>query len=147
MGNMSDLPLHKSPPFIMQFPLMAIALGIYNLAMFSGYSFADTSTDVAFDVNLVSGAHWVLHWNDALVLGGLCLLFVELMKSTRSGSTATLEHVLSMGVFIAFLIEFLIVKGAGTNTFLLLGVMSLIDVMAGYAISIAVARKEMNITG
>ena len=144
---MSDLPLHKSPPFIMQFPLLAIVLVVYNIAMFAGHSFSPTTSGELLKVNLVSGATWILGWNDAFIFAGLCLLFVEIMKSTRAGSTATLEHVLSMGVFIAFLIEFLVVKGAGTNTFMLLGVMSLIDVMAGYAISIAVARKEMNITG
>ena len=144
---MSDLPLHKSPPLIMQFPLLAIAFVAYNIAMVTGHDFAAVDVAGIWTTKLVSGASWSLRVNDLFILGGLCLLFVEIMKSTRAGSTATLEHVLSMGIFIAFLVEFLIVKGAGTSTFLIIGVMSLIDVMAGYAISIAVARKEMNITG
>ncbi|MDB6137174.1 MAG: hypothetical protein JWO94_246 [Verrucomicrobiaceae bacterium] len=144
---MSDLPLHKSPPFIMHFPLLFLALAAYNIAMVTGHAFNVPGTDVILHVQLISGAIWDLGWNETFMIGGLCLLFIEIMKSTRAGSTATLEHVLSMFVFICFLIEFLIVRGAGTNTFLILGLMSLIDVMAGYAISIAVARKEMNITG
>ena len=131
----------------MQFPLLAIAWVVYNVAFFSGHDFTVMDPHGIWNTKLVSGSTWVLSVNDIFIFGGLCLLFVEIMKSTRAGSTATLEHVLSMGVFIAFLVEFLIFKGAGTSTFLLLGVMSLIDVMAGYAISIAVARKEMNITG
>jgi hypothetical protein len=45
-----------------------------------------------------------------------------------------------------FLVEFIVVPAAGTAVFALLGLMSLIDVMAGYAISIAVARRDLNIT-
>ena len=144
---MSDITPHKSPPFIMHFPLLVLALAAYNIAMVTGHSFSVEGKDVFLNVHLISGATWAVGWSDAFLIGGLCLLFVEIMKSTRAGATATLEHVLSMFVFIAFLIEFLVVRGAGTNTFLVLGLMSLIDVMAGYAISIAVARKEMNITG
>ena len=49
-------------------------------------------------------------------------------------------------MFISFIVEFLVVARAGTNVFLLLGLMSLMDVMGGYAISIAVARKDLNIS-
>lgn len=141
---MPDTPLHKGPSIIAQLPLLILALAVYNAAMFAGYDFNTTAGFMR--VQLISGAMWSMGWNDALLVGGLALLFIELMKSTRAGTSVTLEHVFSMIVFIAFLVEFLVVKGAGTNTFLMLGLMSLIDVMAGYAISIAVARKEMNIT-
>jgi hypothetical protein len=49
-----------------------------------------------------------------------------------------------MVVFIIFLAEFLVVTESGTSTFMILGVMSLRDVLAGYTVSVAVARKEMN---
>ena len=146
MHFMSDTPPHKSPSFIMHFPLLAFVLVAYNIALATGHEFTATATSAMLTVKLISGATWILSLNDIFLIGGLGLLFVELMKSTRAGMTVTLEHVLSMFVFIGFLVEFLVVKGAGTDTFLLLGIMSLIDVMAGYAISIAVARKEMNIT-
>ncbi|MDB6116547.1 MAG: hypothetical protein JWO08_328 [Verrucomicrobiaceae bacterium] len=144
---MPDLHSHKGPSFLSYFPLLALVLVGYNIAIFTGHAFNAPNSDTLLQVKLISGATWDLGWHDAFLIGGLCLLFVELMKSTRAGGMVTLEHVLSMFVFIAFLIEFLIVPGAGTDTFLILGIMSLIDVMAGYAISIAVARKEMNITG
>ena len=143
---MPALHSHKGPSFITYFPLLSLALIAYNVAIFTGHSFAVPSADSLLHVKLISGAIWDLGWHDTFLIGGLILLFVELMKSTRAGVTVTLEHVLSMFVFICFLVEFLVVPGAGTDTFLILGVMSLIDVMAGYAISIAVARKEMNIT-
>jgi len=144
---MPAIPARRGPSFFTYFPLLCLALVGYNIAIFTGHSFTAANTDSLLQVKLISGAIWNLGWHDAFLIGGLCLLFVELMKSTRAGVTITLEHVLSMFVFICFLIEFLVVPAAGTDTFLILGIMSLIDVMAGYAISIAVARKEMNITG
>jgi len=142
---MPALHPHKGPSFITYFPLLSLVLIAYNIAIFTGHSFT-AGSDALLHVKLISGAVWDLGVHDVFLIGGLVLLFIELMKSTRAGVTVTLEHVLSMFVFICFLVEFLVVPGAGTDTFLILGVMSLIDVMAGYAISIAVARKEMNIT-
>ena len=129
------------------FPLLALALAAYNLATMGGYSFAgtDPARDVVAQVRLISGADWVLTWRDVLLMSGLLLLFIELLKSTRAATQNMLGHILSMVVFIVFLAEFLVVADAGTSTFLMLGVMSLIDVLAGYTISVAVARKEMNV--
>jgi hypothetical protein len=129
------------------FPFLAFALVAYNVAVWTGHDFKNEPKPAVFTVNLISGALWTLGWNEVFVLGGLVLLFVEILKSTRATHHSTAEHVLSMVVFISFLVEFLIFPGAGTNTFFLLGMFSLIDVLCGYAISIAVARKDLNITG
>lgn len=142
---MNDLASHTKGSIIKNFPLLALLLVAYNVVAMAGYTFSATSKAV-LHLQLISGAIWELGWNEVFIMAGLALLFVELIKSTRATGGAALEHILSMLVFIIFLIEFLVVKDAGTNTFLTLGLMSLIDVMAGYTISIAVARKEMNIT-
>ena len=112
-----------------------------------GHSFAEPAaeSDFLFRTRLISGAEWVLTWKDILLMAGLFLLFIEILKSTRSATQNMLGHLLSMAVFIIFLAEFLVVAEAGTSTFLTLGVMSLMDVLAGYTISVAVARKEMNV--
>ena len=142
---MTDLATpHKGSP-IKNFPLLGLLLIAYNVAVLMGHSFIPSSEPV-LHLRLVSGTMWDVGLNESFVIMGLVFLFVEIIKSTRATGGAALEHILSMFVFIIFLVEFIIVPGAGTNTFLTLGLMSLIDVMGGYAISIAVARKEMNIT-
>lgn len=128
-------------------PLLALVLLAYNVAMWSGHNFHSAGSKALFNIPLISGASCAVGWNEFLVMFGLIMLFVELVKSTRSSFHSTFEHVLSMVVFILFLIEFLITPGAGTSTFLMLGFMSLIDVMGGYAISIAVARRDLSIGG
>ena len=50
-----------------------------------------------------------------------------------------------MIVFIAILVEFLIVPQAATSVFFLVLVAALIDVIAGYTIGIRVARRDLNI--
>ena len=136
------------PGFIRSFPLLALLLIAYNVAVYGlGHDFNATTLQPLFQFKLISGANWTAGWNEVLLVSGLGLLFIEIIKSTRTTSMSTLEHALSMLIFIIFIVEFLIVGPAGTTTFFLLGVMSLIDVMAGYAVSIAVARKDLNITG
>ncbi len=126
--------------------MLAIALLAYNIALALGHSFTLPQEQALWHTSLISGAQWSFGWNEAMITGGLVLLFIEILKSTRTTYHSTLEHILSMLVFIIFVVEFLVVAGAGTNVFLLLTIMSLIDVMGGYAISIAVARKDLNIS-
>ena len=48
-------------------------------------------------------------------------------------------------VFIIFLIEFIVVKGAGTSTFFILALMSLFDVIAGFSVTITTARRDVTL--
>jgi hypothetical protein len=52
--------------------------------------------------------HWVVSFGDLLILLSLILLFVELLKSTSTGTAAIFNHALSMLVFIICLVEFLL---------------------------------------
>jgi hypothetical protein len=126
---------------------MMVALVVYHAALAAGHDFVGPVSSSGFQVMLLSGARVYAGWNEAMLAGGLALLFLELLKSTRTTRQSTLEHILSVLVFIVFLVEFIVVPGAGTAVFGLLGLMSLIDLMAGYAISIAVARRDLNIAG
>ncbi len=144
---MPDPLPHQKSSLLASFPLLTLVLLAYNAIIFSGHSLAALPGDVLARFKLISGAEWALGTGDLLLGCGLLLLFIEIVKSTRGGRQNMIEQMLSMLLFIVFLVEFLIVPGAGTSTFLLLGIMSLMDVLGGYAISIAVARKEMNITG
>ena len=75
-----------------------------------------------------------------LVLGALILLFVELLKSTASRNVAIINHSLSMILFIVCLVEFLLFGACATSTFFLITLMVLLDVLAGFIITIASSR-------
>ena len=50
-----------------------------------------------------------------------------------------------MALFIVMLIEFLLVRQAGTSTFFLLTMISLVDVLAGFIVSIRSSQRQVEI--
>ncbi len=125
-------------------PLFIIPLALYNLLILSGDPQALLATTL-FSVDLMSGAVWAFSAHDAFVVGGVLLLYFEIFKSTGTGLASVLDHTLSMVVFIVFLVEFLVVSACGTSTFFALTLMSLLDVIAGFTVSIVAARRDFAI--
>jgi uncharacterized membrane protein YobD (UPF0266 family) len=123
-------------------PLFLILLLIYNIMAFTVVDF--NSAEALFSINLPSGAKWDFTWSSLFIMFGILALFFEIIKSTRTGTASIVDHVLSMIVFITFLVEFILVPKAGTSTFIILTLMSLLDVVAGFNITIAAARRDIN---
>jgi hypothetical protein len=73
----------------------------------------------------------------------LVLLFVELVKATRTGGTSIVDHALSTILFVLCLIEFLVVQRAATSVFFIITVVTMIDVVAGFSITIRAARRDL----
>tara|TARA_R110002096_G_scaffold203718_9_gene389057 strand:+ start:2963 stop:3517 length:555 start_codon:yes stop_codon:yes gene_type:complete len=96
-------------------------------------------------IPLISGAVWEPVVADFLLLFAVFILYIELFKSTRTSVSSIVEHVLSMFVFIAFMIEFLVVEACGTSTFLIVTLLSLIDVIGGFTITISTARRDFGV--
>lgn len=128
-------------------PLIVISFILYNvIVLFSGSQQADTILrDVLFTLPMVGGARWAFSMGDLLILVTMFLLFFELIKATYTSSASLLDHGLSMLVFIACLVEFLLVEKAATSVFFFIMVATLIDVVAGFMIGIRTARRDLNI--
>jgi hypothetical protein len=127
-------------------PLIVISFIMYNAVVLLGGG-TEATVMLARQVlplPLMTTTLW-LTWGDLLILLTMGLLFIELMKATYTSSASLLDHGLSMIVFVACLIEFLLVKAAGTSVFFFITVAALIDVMAGYSIGIRVARRDLSI--
>ena len=75
----------------------------------------------------------------------LATLFVEVFKATFTGQGSLIDHMLSLLLFILLLLEFLLWPAAGNTTFALLTLMALVDVVAGFAVGMAVARRDVGI--
>lgn len=128
-------------------PLMVIAFIMYNVVVLLGGGSAANDyglRDVIFSLPSVRGdARWSFTTGDLIILVTLLLLFVEIIKATYTSTASLLDHGLSMLVFIACLIEFLLVDKAFTSVFFTVMVATLIDVIAGYTIGIRVARRDI----
>ena len=94
---------------------------------------------------MTSGEVWRLTWEDIIIAGSIILLWIEVIKSTRIGVRAIVDHVLSMLLFVAMLVEFLLVRAAGTSTFFLLLIIAMVDVLAGFIISIRSSQRQVEV--
>jgi hypothetical protein len=122
-------------------PLTIIPFILYNLMVITGIDL--TSSMVGEGVPMLSGGKWTFSWGDLLLLIAMVVLFIEIVKATYTGTVSMIDHGLSMLVFIAFLVEFLMVPQAATSTFFLLMMAALIDVVAGFTIGIRVAKRDI----
>ncbi len=125
-------------------PLMILPLIAYNILalVFSAQWTAEVSA-----VPMMSQAVWTMTSSDVFLLCTLFVLFIEILKSSRASHSSVLEHILSTIVFIACLVEFLLVDKAATSTFFLMTVISFVDVVAGFSITIRAARRDFSVGG
>ncbi len=96
---------------------------------------------------MISGATWTLTIGDLVTITTLVLLFVELIKATRTGGSSIVDHALSTILFVICLVEFLVVRQAATSEFFFIMVVTLIDVIAGFSITIRAARRDFGFGG
>jgi len=128
--------------FYRQVPMIGVLAVVY-LIVAAVYESVLASN--LFTIALPSGAIWAFGVNDLFLLIGLLLLYLEILKSTRSGRGQIVEHIVSMVVFVGCLLLFLLVRKTGSTTFLLITAMSAIDVIAGFTVSIVAARRDLEI--
>lgn len=134
--------------FFTLFPLMIIPVVIYNILALGGATFSTMENmrlrldaDV-FAVPMTSGVTWYITPGHALIACALFMLFFELIKSTGIGRAAVMNHAFSLILFIICLVEFLLLPAFATSVFFLIMVMTLLDVMAGFMVTIAAARRD-----
>ena len=133
-------------------PLLLMPVILYNIVVLfgapgdMGMAQADAILrDPMFSIPMASGAQWNIGSGDLILFLGLILLFFELIKSTSSQKVAIVNHALSMVLFIVVLVEFLLIRGFATSTFFLIVVMILLDVLAGFIVTIISSRKDFDL--
>ncbi len=131
------------------FPLLIIPVIIYNLFALGGgvighYDIQDLlSLNHGVPIKLFSGDVWKFSGGDMLMFGALMLLFVEIVKATRTSTREIINHGLSMLTFVVALIEFITLKNFATSPFFFIMMFTLFDVVAGYTISIVAAEHDL----
>ena len=135
-------------------PLLLIPVVLYNIVILfgatgdGGMAQADAILrDPLFSVPMTSGANWNVGVGDLILFLSLILLFFELLKSTSSQKVAIVNHALSLIVFVTCLVEFLLIRGFATSTFFLILTMVMLDVLAGFIVTIIAARKDLDFGG
>jgi hypothetical protein len=128
-------------------PLILLIVIFYNLMAFGGMAVGDHNLQPFLErgvqIHLISGDTWKFTIADLMMLVTLMLLFVEIIKATRTTSREIINHAFSMMTFVVALIEFITLKGFATSVFFFIVAMSLFDVIAGYTISIVAAEHDL----
>jgi hypothetical protein len=132
-------------------PLLAVPVLLYNLVLLTmkgGVQTLDAPGQLAnplFTIQMTSGGPWPVSLGDLFLAASLIVLFVELLKSTNSRNVAIINHSLSMILFVACLVEFLLLRGFATSVFFLITLMVLLDVLAGFIVTIVAARRDIDL--
>jgi hypothetical protein len=135
--------------YLIGFPLLIVPFVVYNIFEFLIPAAAPGGfwAQPLVKLDLASGAPWSLTVGELLIAISILILFVELLKSTRLSSRAIMDHLLSTLLFIVIIVEFILVKQAATGTFFLLMVVSFVDVVGGFSITIRTAQRDITIDG
>ncbi|HLI66086.1 MAG TPA: hypothetical protein VKU90_06950 [Caulobacteraceae bacterium] len=134
------------------FPLLALPVALYNLLMltigggFFGGGAAERLARPMATLRMASRSVWTITLGDVLMTGALVILFAELLKSAGSRQVAVLNHAMSMILFVICLVEFLLFPAFATSTFFLISLMVLLDVLAGFIVTVISARREPDFT-
>lgn len=133
------------------FPLLALPVLVYNLVAitlvggFGSTVATQRFTEPLFTIAMTSGSPWPISLGDLLLAFSLVVLFIELLKSTTSRKIAIINHSLSMILFIVCLVEFLLAPAFATSIFFLMTLMVLLDVLAGFIVTIIAARRDIDL--
>jgi hypothetical protein len=57
------------------------------------------------------------------------------------------DHGLSLLLFLAMIVEFLLVAQAATSTYFLLLVIGLVDVLGGFAVTLRTSQRDLTVEG
>lgn len=125
------------------FPLLGLCLLFFVGLHFTTDHMRPWYQSEALRIRLPSGDDWRISGSDLFLMSSLSLLFLELVRSTRSDRQSLMNHSLDVLVFIAALVLFLTQPRYGNSTFFGLLAMTLVDFVAGFIITTAAARRDV----
>jgi len=125
-------------------PLLALSLVLYALlSLLAGEASVPWYDVPSLQMQLISGEVWQISRGDLFLTFSMVLLFVEIIRATRSGSASVMNHAFSVLVFIVALLLFITTRGFGNSVFFLYTAMTLLDFMAGFIITTVTARRDL----
>ena len=127
---------------LLAIPLLTIVVLIWNVLVFvTGTSL----TAHVLSLGMPSGAALGITTGEALVGFGIILLYFEILKSTRTSAASIIDHVASMALFVFVLLELILVPAMASGSFALVVLLTLIDVITGFTVTISTARRDIGL--
>jgi hypothetical protein len=127
-------------------PLLVLPVGAYAvLAMTLGGGFyavdaPERLTRPLFTFGTAGGGAWPVSCADLLLAAALIVGFIELLKGIEDRRIAIANHALSIVLFVVCLAAMLLAPAFATSTFFLITLMVLLDLVAGFIVTMGQAR-------
>lgn len=125
--------------------LPVAAYGLYLATLGGGLWTREAHARMArplFEMNTAAGGLWPVSFTDLLLAVALVMLFVDLIKAPPTRRIALVNHALCMVLFTACLVALLLAPGFATSTFFLITLMVLLDVLAGFILTVAPSERD-----
>lgn len=135
------LPLLIVPVFVYNCIALAVPSATVDVPMPIDGALAAT----LFTSGMISGGQWSFRLTDLVLLLTFIALFVELVKATNTKGASLVNHGFSIGLLMFCLVEFLLFRDFATSLFFLLTLATLLDVIAGFMITVTAARRDIGI--
>lgn len=130
------------------FPLLTISFVVYvalTLIGVTGAGGLPWYEASIVELPLYSEDDWTVKGGDIFLVVSMGLLFVELIRATKTGTESITNHLLSFLLFIAVLLAFILAPGFGNSVFFLFMTMTLLDPMAGFVVTTVTARRDIGV--
>ena len=132
-------------------PLLVFPLILYNFVVLTGVATPGNvggwMASPIFTVGMFSGDAWGVSFADVFMGLSLLLLFVEIVKSTRTDAMSIINHGLSMLLTVVCIIQFITMQGFSNSVFFMLALMTVLDVIAGFTVTIVAAKRDFGASG
>ncbi len=137
--------LKSSSPTFDVFPLLLLPMLYFNFMAIFVYGMDTVAVNTwlaspAFQLTMFSGAVWSMTQADVIIAAGMGLLFIEVLKSIGSPMLSLVNHGIAVMTLLIYVVQFISFPAFTVSTFFLLALMQLIDVIAGYTITIVASR-------
>jgi hypothetical protein len=127
-------------------PLLVFPLILYNFVVMTGIAtpgnVGSWMSSPIFTIGMFSGDAWGVSFADVFMGLSLLLLFVEIVKSTRTDAMSIINHGLSMLLAVVCIIQFITMQGFSNSVFFMLALMTILDVIAGFTVTIVAAKRD-----
>lgn len=130
------------------FPLLTISYVVFlalTLIGVSGAGGVPWYEATIVELPLYSADRWAVRGGDIFLVVSMGLLFVELIRATKTGAESITNHLLSFVLFIAVLLTFILAPGFGNSVFFIFVTMTLLDPMAGFVVTTVTARRDLSV--
>lgn len=141
------------------FPLIGVPLFMYNFfALLAGSGAAARNlfkTEImAFPMpstetieGVITRVNLSISLGDLFIFFSMGLMFIELLKSTSTGTAAIFNHALAFIVLLVGLLQFFVFSGYATAAFFVIVITAVLDVLAGVVVTIISARRDVEFAG